>query len=199
LGQEHCVPGPAQVRPERWLDEHGDYLYRFALARAECPETAEDLVQETLLAALKAAPSFAGRSSERTWLTGILKNKLVDRIRQSQRGRLLVDLGQPDECLSGLYDRAGHWKAGPRKWVGDPAKTLERQEFWEAFQHCLAHLPDRLREVFSSRLLDEVPAAEVCQALGISATNLWALVHRARVRLWRCLDKTGFGPPAAEE
>ena len=59
--------------------------------------------------------------------------------------------------------------------------------------------PDRLREVFSSRLLDEVPAAEICKVLGISATNQWALMHRARVRLWRCLDQTGFGPSAAEE
>ncbi len=120
-------------------------------------------------------------------------------MRQSQRASLIADLDQPDECLNGLYDRAGHWKAAPREWVGDPAKALERREFWEAFQHCLIHLPDRLREVFSSRLLDEVPAAEVCQVLDISATNLWALVHRARVRLWRCLDQTGFGPSAAEE
>jgi RNA polymerase sigma-70 factor (TIGR02943 family) len=197
--QGQPAPRTAQLRPEDWLDDHGDYLYRFALARVECPQSAEDLVQETLLAALKAAPSFAGRSSERTWLTGILKNKLVDRLRQSQRARLLADLGQSDESLDELYDRTGHWREGPRKWIGDPAKVLESQEFQEAFQRCLAGLPERLREVFSTRLLDEVPAAEVCQVLGISATNLWALVHRARVRLWRCLDRTGFGPSATEE
>jgi RNA polymerase sigma-70 factor (TIGR02943 family) len=197
--QEQPVPVPAQVRPERWVDEHGDYLYRFALARVARPEAAEDLVQETLLAALKAAPAFAGRSSERTWLTGILKNKLVDWLRQTQRARLVADLQEADECLDGLYNRTGHWKARLRDWGGDPAKALERREFWEAFQHCLAHLPDRLREVFSLRLLDDVPAAEVCQVWDISATNLWTLLHRARVRLWRCLDQTGFGPSAAEE
>jgi RNA polymerase sigma-70 factor (ECF subfamily) len=193
-------PGPVreQACPESWVDKYGDYLYRFALSRVGSQETAEDLVQETFLAALKAAPSFAGRSSERTWLTGILKNKIVDRLRQTQRTRVVADLGRRDECVDELYDGTGHWKAGPREWEGDPGRALERQEFWEAFQHCFAGLPDRLREVFSLRLLDAVPAPEVCQVLGISATNLWTLLHRARVRLWRCLDRTGFGPPAAE-
>jgi RNA polymerase sigma-70 factor (TIGR02943 family) len=199
LNREQPGRVPARVRPERWVDEHGDYLYRFALARVDGPEAAEDLVQETLLAALTAAPSFAGRSSERTWLTGILKNKLVDRLRQVQRGGLVVDPGQPDECLDGLYDRSGHWKAGPREWGDDPAKTLQSLEFWDAFRHCHSQLPGRLREVFSLRLLDDLPAPEVCQVLGITATNLWTLLHRARVRLWRCLDQTGFGSSAAED
>jgi RNA polymerase sigma-70 factor (ECF subfamily) len=168
---------PEQARPECWVDEHGDYLYRFALARVDGPETAEDIVQETFLAALKAAPTFAGRSSERTWLTGILKHKLVDRWRRTQQDRLLADLVGPDDCLDGLYNRAGHWKAAPREWAAD----------------------ERLREVFSLRLLDEMPAPEVCQVLGISATNLWTLLHRARVRLWRCLDRIGFSTPAAED
>jgi RNA polymerase sigma-70 factor, ECF subfamily len=122
----------------------------------------------------------------------------MDRLRQVQRAGLVADLGRPDEWLDGLYDSRGHWNVKPREWLGDPAKVLEGREFWEALQHCLSHLPARLREVFSTRLLDEVPAAEVCQVLGISATNLWTLVHRARVRLCRCLDQTGFGPPAAE-
>jgi RNA polymerase sigma-70 factor (ECF subfamily) len=198
LNRDQSGPVREQACPESSVEKYGDYLYRFALARVGSPDAAEDLVQETFLAALKAVPSFAGWSSERTWLTGILKNKMVDRLRQTQRTLLVADLGRPDECLDELYDRVGHWKAGPREWQGDPAGALERQEFWEAFQHCFGGLPDRLREVFSLRLLDAVPAPEVCQGLGISATNLWTLLHRARVRLWRCLDRTGFGPPAAE-
>jgi RNA polymerase sigma-70 factor (TIGR02943 family) len=198
LNREQTGPIRGQALPESWVDEYGDYLYRFALARVGHPDAAEDLVQETFLAALKAAPSFAGDSSERTWLTAILKNKIADRLRQTQRTRLLADLGRRDEWVDELYDRAGHWKAGPREWKGDPARALERQEFWEAFQHCHAKLPDRMREVFSLRLLDAVPAAEICQVLGISATNLWTLLHRARVRLWRCLDRTGFGLPTGE-
>ena len=199
MSQGQSVPLHEQMRPEHWVEEHGDYLFRFALARVDGTETAEDLVQETLLAALKASSSFSGRSSERTWLTGILKNKLVDRLRRFQRDRPFADLGQPDEYVDGLFDRGGHWKSAPRQWLGDPAKALERREFWDAFEHCLARLPDRLRAVFSSRLLDETPAEQVCQDFGISATNLWALVHRARVRLCRCLDRTGFGKVVGEE
>jgi RNA polymerase sigma-70 factor (TIGR02943 family) len=199
LSHEQPDSVPGQATPERWIDEHGDYLYRFALARVDGPETAEDLVQETLLAALKAASSFGGRSSERTWLTGILKNKLVDRLRQRQRAGVLADVGLPDECLDGLYDRAGHWKAGPRAWQGDPAAALERREFWAAFQDCHARLPDRLRDIFTLRLLDDVPAAALCQDLDITPTNLWTLVHRARVRLWRCLNRCGFGRSPAQD
>jgi RNA polymerase sigma-70 factor (ECF subfamily) len=176
------------------VDEHGDHLYHFALARVGRPDAAEDLVQETLLAALQAAGTFAGRASERTWLTGILKNKLVDRLRRGGRTQVASDLGRSDDWLDGLYDRTGHWKAAPGRWGADPVELLQRREFWDAFERCRAGLPDRLREVLSLRLLDDVPAAEVCQALGISATNLWTLLHRARVRLWHCLDRKGLGP-----
>jgi RNA polymerase sigma-70 factor (ECF subfamily) len=193
LSREQPAAESRQVSPEDWVSEHGDYLYRFALARVGRPEAAEDLVQETLLAGLKAAPSFAGQSSERTWLTGILKNKLVDRIRQSQRSALLADLNKSDDFLEGLFDRSGHWKVGPKEWAGEPSRILETREFLEAFQNCLARLPTRLREVFSTRVLDEMPPAEICQVLAISSTNLWTLVHRARVRLWSCLDKAGLG------
>jgi RNA polymerase sigma-70 factor (ECF subfamily) len=193
MKEVHGTPAAAPPDPTRWLDEHGDYLYRFALARVGRPEAAEDLVQETLLAALQAAGRFAGRASERTWLTGILKNKLIDRLRQGGRTQTATDLGATDDWLDGLYDRTGHWKAAPGRWGADPAEVLQRREFWEAFQCCLAGLPDRLRAVLSLRLLDEVPAGEVCQALAISPSNLWTLLHRARLRLWHCLDGKGLG------
>jgi RNA polymerase sigma-70 factor (ECF subfamily) len=187
------TPPPAALDPARWVDEHGDYLYRFALARVGRPEAAEDLVQETLLAALQAAGRFAGRASERTWLIGILKKKLIDRFRSGRRTQSAADLDAADDWLDGLYDHTGHWKAAPGRWGADPAELLQRREFWEAFQRCLAGLPDRLREVLSLRLLDDVPAPEVCQTFGISATNLWTLLHRARLRLWHCLDGKGLG------
>jgi RNA polymerase sigma-70 factor (ECF subfamily) len=76
----------------------------------------------------------------------------------------------------------------------DPVELLQRQEFWQAFERCCAALPQRLWAVLSLRLLEDVPSAEICQALGISATNLWTLLHRARVRLWHCLDRQGFAP-----
>jgi RNA polymerase sigma-70 factor (TIGR02943 family) len=190
-------PAPAAAADaSRWVDEHGDALSRYALGRVGRADVAEDLVQETFLAALRVAGTFAGRASERTWLTGILKNKLIDRLRREGRSRPATDLGAPDDWLDGLYDATGHWRAPPGAWGADPSALLERREFWEAFERCRAGLPDRLREVLSLRLLDGVPAADLCAALGITANNLWTLLHRARVRLWQCLDRQGLGPLA---
>jgi RNA polymerase sigma-70 factor (ECF subfamily) len=184
-------PAAAATDPARWMDEHGDYLYRMALARVGRPDVAEDLVQETLLSALGAADRFAGRSSERTWLTSILKNKIIDRLRRKQpvSATDAGAAGPPD----GLFDAAGHWRTPPGRWAADPAELLERREFWEAFERCRQELPERLREVLTLRLLDDVPATKVCQALGVSPSNLWTLLYRARVRLWQCLNARGFG------
>jgi RNA polymerase sigma-70 factor (ECF subfamily) len=198
MSEERTVADRAAAPdPTRWVDDHGDCLYRYALARVGRPEAAEDLVQETLLAALEGAASFAGRSSERTWLVGILRNKLIDRLRRQGRVRPASDLGGADDWLESLYDATGHWKDTPGRWGADPAALLERREFWEAFESCRQSLPERLREVLSLRLLDDVPAGEVCRALGITATNLWTLLHRARLRLWDCLDRKGLGPSPA--
>ncbi len=187
-------PPPVPADPSRWLDDHGDYLYRFALARVGDHTAAEDLVQETLLAALRSADRFGGRARERTWLTSILKNKLIDRFRRQGRLPALGEVGTADDWLNGLYDGNGHWKAAPGRWGSDPAELLQRREFWDAFERCLAALPERLRGVLSQRLLDDVPAQEVCRKFGISAPNLWTLLHRARMRLWHCLDRQGVGP-----
>jgi RNA polymerase sigma-70 factor (ECF subfamily) len=183
----------APLEPSRWVDEHGDCLYAFALARVGRPDVAEDLVQETLLAALKSLESFEGRSSERTWLVGILKYKLLDRLRRDLR-QAPAALDRADEWLDNLYDGTGHLQQPPGEWGSDPAELLQRREFWDAFEECRSHLPVRLREVLSLRLLDEVPAAEICRTLEITPNNLWTLLHRARLRLWQCLDRRGLSP-----
>ena len=178
------------ANPERWIDEHGDYLFAYALLRVGRRETAEDIVQETFLAALRATDSFAGRSTERTWLTGILNNKLIDRLRRDGRVRPVSELG--DEGIDALYDRTGHWKRSPRDW-GNPADLLQRREFWEAFEHCREALPDRLRQALTLRLIDGLTPEEVCAVLDITPANLWTMLHRARVRLGNCMDNRGMG------
>ena len=188
-------PSARSTRPDpaRWLDEHGDYLYRLALSRTGRTDAAEDLVQDTLVAALRAADSYAGRSSERTWLAAILKNKAVDRLRRLRRAPFTDD-ASTDAQLEGLYDRSGHWRTPPGAWGDDPAALLESREFWDAFEECRRALPDRFRDVLSLRLIDDVPAEKICQALDITASNLWTLLHRARIRLWQCLDRKGLAP-----
>jgi DNA-directed RNA polymerase specialized sigma24 family protein len=138
----------APLAPDRWLDEHGDMLFRFAKARVGRSDVAEDLVQETLLAALRGQQQFRGEADERTWLLAILKRKVV--------------------------------------------------EFWEVFSDCLGKLPQRMAGVFSQREIDQLPAEEVCKELAITPTNLWVLLYRSRLRLWKCLDANWFGGERAK-
>ncbi len=184
---------PPAIDPDRWVDEYGDYLFRYAFLRVSRRDVAEDLVQETFLAALRGGDSFVGQSAERTWLTGILNNKIVDRLRQNTRVRTESDLGA-DVGIDSLFDQSGHWRKPPREWGGDPCELLQRREFWEAFERCRGGLPERLREALSLRLIDGLDADVVCSALGITAPNLWTMLHRARVRLLLCMDLRGLNP-----
>jgi RNA polymerase sigma-70 factor (ECF subfamily) len=181
------------VDPAGWVDRHGDYLFRYALARLRRREAAEDLVQETFLAALGARERFAGGSSERSWLVGILKRKILDHFRRKAREQPVSDFAAPDCWAEALFDKRGNWKRKPGAWDSGPGATCERAEFWEAFARCLGKLPGRLADAFTLREVEGVASREVCKALDISATNLWVMLYRARLRLWRCLDSNWFG------
>lgn len=181
--------------PESWVDRHGDSLYRYALLRLRAADLAADAVQETFLDALRTRESFQGRSNERTWLVGILKHKIVDQLRKSSRERLTKDavVTSPGAEAGGVFDRRGHWRAGPASWNGDPARRMESHEFWETFTACLAKLPRGLADAFYLRELDDLSAEEVRDVLGITPANLWARLHRARSLLRRCLELNWFG------
>jgi len=176
--------------PRNWVEQHGDFLYRYALGRLGRPELAEDLVQETFLGALRGREQFKGASSERTWLVSILKRKIIDHLRRKHREQPVTELGE-DGCEDELFDSGGHWKKGPRKWT-NPDAAMENAEFWQAFSQCLSGLPGRLAEAFSLREVDGLDSAEVCEALAVSAGNLSVMLHRARLRLWRCLGSNWF-------
>ena len=176
--------------PAGWLDRHGDYLYRFALARVRQPDAAEDLVQETLLAAWAGRAGFAGRAAERSWLTAILKRKAVDWLRRRVRERAYLEsAASPDPATAGRFTARGKWRERPPAWA-DPGGGLARAEFHAAVAACLGRLPPRLREVFTLRHLDETAGDEVCRELGLTPANLWVMLHRARLRLGGCLTET---------
>lgn len=178
--------------PENWVDAHGDVLFRYALARVANAEVAEELVQETFLAALSAQQGFGGRSTERTWLIGILKHKIVDYFRRKTREPTAPDADAPGDLVEELFDQRGRWHVKPAQWAGDPQRLLEQQEFWEAFRRCLSQLPERQAAAFSLREMEDLSGEEICKILGVTATNLWVLLHRARMGLWRCLDANWF-------
>ena len=174
--------------PEGWVDRYGDCLYRHAMLRLRSPEIAADLVQETFLEALRGRGTFAGRSSERTWLVGILKHKIVDHFRRTGRQQALAN-----GVVDSAFDRRGHWKIGPAAWSGEPSRNLETREFWEAFGRCLSKLPISLADAFILRELDGLDSDEVCDVLNITDVNLWARLHRARSLLRNCLESNWFG------
>lgn len=182
--------------PVTWLDQHGDSLYRFALLRVRNPTTAEDLVQETLLAAWRAKDNFAGQATERTWLIAILKNKLIDHFRRSSRETPLPDIADTDDAIDALFvEHTAHWAQPPTAWPR-PDDALEQAEFWRVFQDCLAGLPDRQAQVFTLTEVDGLSTEELCKALSAQPSNVWVMLHRARLRLRECLEQRWFGTTA---
>jgi RNA polymerase sigma-70 factor (ECF subfamily) len=181
--------------PESWVDQYGDFLYHFTLSRIKDPSIAEDLVQETFLAALKARKNFQGRSTARTWLIAILKHKIVDHIRKQVREHTsdklesMLNTAANDPVDSSFNDE-GDWRIRPSKWAIDPMKLYEQKEFMDILYQCLGELPQRQAEAFMMREIDGLSTEEICKVLNISATNSWVMLYRARMWLRRCLENS---------
>lgn len=178
-----------KMDPAKWLDEHGDYLFRFAMKHLRDEAQAEDAVQETLLAALQAVNKFSGDSSPRTWLTGILKHKIVDIIRKQSRMTTHDDDEVFDKATDPghMFDQRGHWLVAQAGW-GNPESALDQERFWKAFSACLENLPPKLARIFSLRELSGLETAELCEVMNISTSNCWVILHRARLALKQCLE-----------
>ncbi|MEW6332155.1 MAG: sigma-70 family RNA polymerase sigma factor [Pseudomonadota bacterium] len=187
---------PPADTPEQWLTDHGDALYRYALARTRDKHQAEEAVQETLLAALESRASFRGGSSVRTWLIGILKHKLMDQFRRGMREVPLDDSnngeGLDDTAIDNMFVPDGHWRVPPADW-GDPEELLGRGQFLAILQRCLEALPKRLARLFLLREVMEEDTENICQELAITPTNLWTMLYRARMGLRQCLDRNRVG------
>lgn len=175
----------ASPDPGLWVDQHGDYLFKYAAFRLRDQSVAEDVVQETLLAALQAYENFAGRGSERTWLVGILKHKIIDYFRRSTRETPASQLEEESSEHHEFFRESGewvdHWKVekAPVDWNSTPEELLEHSEFWEVFQRCLSPLPARIASAFTLREVDGLSSEEICELLSIKANNLWVMLHRA--------------------
>ena len=183
--------------PEHWVDRHGDALFRYALLRLRDRGLAEDMVQETLIAALRARAQFSGKSTERTWLIGILKHKLADHWRKQAREVPLetpAPTQDPDDLLERLFDASNrdHWRVEPSPW-SDPHAALQNRQFWHVLSDCLAGLPPAQAQAFSLCEIDGLEGAEACKVLAVAPTNLWVMLHRARLRLRQCLEMNWFG------
>lgn len=182
---------------DHWLARHGDMLFRYALVQVRNEEVAKDLVQETLLAAWKGRAGFEGRSAEKTWLVAILKNKLADHFRLSAREQLFAAPPEPEsEAEDDYFAEDGHFSVSPAAW-GNPERCLQDAQFWNAFASCLERLQPAQRSVFVMREVHGEDSAAICKELEITASNLWVLLHRARLKLRQCMEVQWFGATPA--
>jgi RNA polymerase sigma-70 factor (TIGR02943 family) len=189
-------PG-ARLSPETWVATYGDYLFSFCMFRVNNRETAEDLVQDTFVSAIRAKDAFLGQASEKTWLTAILKNKILDHYRRNDVLKNASDyLDETErEFSSHFFDRGnGHWhrEAAPAAWSEMADRNLHRAEFDAVVRMCISKMPSRLAPVFVAKFIDEEETEIICKAHGLSASNYWVIVHRAKVLMRSCLEKNWF-------
>ena len=187
--------GPQLCDPTVWVDKHGDCLLRYALSYVRDKQTAEDLVQDTFLAALSCQDRFAGDSSERTWLIGILKHKVIDYYRASKREKTVCELadapGDDPHDASELAFRSGRSAEDPamKEWHINPGICTQQKAFWNTLHQCLSKVSPRLASVFVLREIEQFDTKEICESLNISEGNLWVMLHRARMSLRHCLEE----------
>lgn len=192
-----CPPKTgATLRDPVFLQDLRRQMLKFATLQLGDGHLAEDAVQEALVGALKNADSFGGNAALKTWVFGILKNKIADILRQRYRlveaSRLLRE-DEEEEDFSALFDQRGHWteEAQPARWM-DPEGATRNRQFWIIFEACLEHLPGKQARVFMMREFVEMETREICDAVGISTANCNVMLHRARLRLRECLDGHWF-------
>lgn len=178
--------------PSDWVDRYGDYLFRYAMLRLRDRSASEDLVQETFLAALKNRDSFSGGSSEATWLIGILKHKIADHFRRQSREVSLPGADLPDPPGDDPFDAAGRWSTGPTAWGGNPADLYREKKFLDQLMKCLSGLSPNHANAFTLREIEGEDTKEICKVLNVTETNLWVILHRARMYLRRCLEARWF-------
>ena len=184
------------------IESHRPYLLRYALSQLRDGQLAEEAVQETLVAALESIGTFGGKSTLRTWLTSILRFKVIDLQRRAVLDRARLEptdfSAQVDDesWLDELFDETGHWRVPPQAW-NDPQAALEQRRFWEMFENCLDRLPPAGARVFFKREILGEDTDTICKEERITTSNCWVILHRARLALRACVEKNWFGQEGA--
>ncbi len=178
----------------RQLEAMRPQLVRFAHLQLRNQELAEDAVQDALVAVLEKPERFASQSSLRTYVTGILKYKIIDNLRLATRERQLdcAEDQSEDDAIDALFAADGHTLEQPREW-GNPDATLQQKDFFKVLEVCLEKLPAKTARIFMMREWLELDTDEICKELAITTANAWVLLYRARMRLRACLDLNWFG------
>lgn len=184
-------PPKHKIDTGQWVDRYADYLFNYAITRVNDTYVAEELVQETFVAGLKAMKNFKGEATERTWLVSILKRKIIDQYRKnnSKKGQAEVRMD-----FSSTSDQEGDWL---EEKVQDTStlnaeSTIENTELGLAIELCLEKLPIKQSEIFKQKTILEQETETICKEYNITASNLWVIIHRARVQLMECLNQDWF-------
>ena len=188
-GRTQLADGQAVLNPAKWIDEHLDYLYRYAFTRLRETNSAEEVVQETFLAGVRYADQFSGRGTERAWLLGILKRKIIDFVRQRVKHASSASYEDETDLTAQLFDAAGNWKVGAMRWASAPNQKVELDELWDVVKGCLQCLPQGQADVFMLSVMEDMDSTEICEELGITSANYWVRMQRARLGLAKCVSE----------
>lgn len=175
----------------KWVHDYGDELYSWANHKVSDEVAAQDLVQDTFIAALQNFENFKGASSPKTWLFTILKNKIIDHYRKNARFEITHPL--PEHETAVLFDEHDRWKESfrPKPW-DENDELLDNPEFKEVLSKCMGKLPAAWSSCLQLKYLTEKESVDICQQLNITASNLWQILHRAKLQLRNCLEKKWF-------
>jgi len=179
--------------PVAWLEQYGDRLYRFARARVVDSFVAEDLLQETLLAAYRSREKFSGKSTVSTWLTGILRHKIADHYRSLRPESGDETLDAFADGTGSLFDEKEKWKIKPGDWGNAPENVYERKELLTVLGACLDEMPVKMSRVYRLREMEGVATETLCEQFQLEKNNCWVILYRARMLLRRCLEINWFG------
>lgn len=179
------------LSPDTWVDNYADYLFNYAIVRVNDTDIAKDLIQETFFAGLKSAKNFEGKSTERTWLTSILKRKIIDYYRKINSKK-----GQSEISMS-FYENdenKGNWieERVPQSWDKSAESDIENDELKVQLDKCIDYLPEKYAIVFRMKTIQQFETEEICKELDITPSNLWVIIHRARTQLRECMEKNWF-------
>lgn len=179
-----------KANPEQWVTSYADYLYTFSLKRISDTELCKDLVQDTFMAAIKNISTFKGSSSERTWLTSILKNKIIDYYRKKSAEITFNEGFSKEEQAGSFFESNGHWKQQylPQSWGIEAYDYLENKELKSILERCIKKLPPLWAMVFNLKYLEEEDSKKICKELDISPSNFWVIIHRSKLSLRRCIS-----------
>lgn len=185
------------LQPKQWVQMYSDALYSYAMSKTDKSELAEDLVQETFLSALNSVKNFKGQSSEKTWLFAILKFKIADYYRKAStkyefaNSKLSKDEG---DFMDNYFNQDGEWteSASPKSWNEDASIALENKELGIALNDCIEKLAENQKQLVLLKMVEETETEIVCKELNITPTNYWVIIHRAKLQLRACIEKTWF-------